>query len=79
MSIPAALNTSAFLDHIDTIRMLYEVDEDFKTLCDDYSTSLHNVEKFKGETLHNLRSELEYQQLTIDLQKEILEYVKRLK
>ena len=77
MSIPPALNISAFNEYIDTIKMLYKVDADFKALCDDYIMSKKNVEIFKDKSLEDLELELEYKRLSRHLEKEILEYVSK--
>ena len=78
MDVPKALNTASFAEYMETIKALYDVDEDFKTLCDDYVTCKVKVEIYKGKSLDNLRSEREFQQMSFDLEKEIIEYVKRI-
>lgn len=75
--IPIVLNSSQFAEYIETIRMLYRVDEDFKTLCDDYVTSKENIEKFSDLALEDMKTVFEYKQLSLDLEKEILDYVNR--
>jgi len=77
MPIPTALNTIQFSEYIDIIKMLYREDDDFKTLCDDYNTSKSQLEKYKGKSIEDMRSELEYQQLSLDLEKEILDYIRK--
>ena len=73
--IPRALNISPFAEYIETIKMFYQVDDDFKTLCDDYLTSKNGFEKFKEKSEEDKRLEQEYKRLSRDLEKEILEYV----
>ena len=73
--IPHTLNISQFAEYIETIKMLYEVDEDFKTLCDDYARSKTSFEEFKDKSLETKKMKLEYKRLSRDLEKEILEYV----
>jgi len=77
MPIPQALNIIPFTEHLETIKMLYVADATFKTLWDDYCTSKINAEKFRWRLLEDIRSELEYEELSMDLEKEILEYLKR--
>ena len=77
--IPNTLNISQFAEYIETIKMLYEVDEDFKTLCDDYSRSKTSFEEFKDKSLETKQMKLEYKRLSRDLEKEILEYVAKRK
>lgn len=78
MQIPKALHTEKFAEYLEAIKELYKVDEDFKALCDDYNTSKMNIEKFKDRSLEDKRRELEYKDLTQDLEKEILEYITKL-
>ena len=75
--IPPALNNSRFAEYIETIKMLYKVDDDFKTLCDDYMTSKTSLEEFHEKAMQDKQMELEYKRLYRDLEKEILEYVAR--
>ncbi len=76
--IPPALNIPEFTEHLDTIRMLYRVDDDFKSLCDDYVTSKMNTVKFKGLATEDMEAEAEYLQLSRDLEREILDYVNKI-
>jgi hypothetical protein len=78
MPIPETLNIIPFIAHLDAIKTLYVYDANFKTLWDDYCTSKINSEKFKSKLLENMRNELEYQQLTMELEKEILDYLKKM-
>ena len=78
MAIPNALNIASFAEYMETIKALYEVDDDFKTLCDDFVTCKVNIDVYKSKSLDNLRSELEFQQMSFELEKEIIEYVKRI-
>ena len=57
--------------------MLYAVDDDFKTLCDDYLTSKTRLERLKAKSAEDRRMELEYKRLSTDLEKEILDYVSK--
>jgi len=79
MPIPLELNGKPFIEYTETIKMLYEVDEDFRSLCDDYHTSIDNTEKHRKESIKDMRSEWEYQQLTMELQNEILDFLKKLR
>jgi hypothetical protein len=76
MPIPRELNTAQLAQHMDAIRTLYLADDDFKTLCDDYCTVKISIEKFKGTTSRDLQRELEYKHLSVELENEILHYVK---
>ncbi|MHA4845697.1 hypothetical protein ACX0G7_16095 [Flavitalea antarctica] len=73
--IPQALNTAQFAKYKETIEMLYQVDDDFRTLCDDYLTSKMGLEEFKEKSIEDRQRELEYKRLSRELEKEIVEYV----
>ena len=73
--LPHDLNISKFAEYLDTIKMLYEVDDDFKTLCDDYLDSKKNFEKFKDQSFETKQLKQEFKRLSQNLEKEILEYV----
>ena len=77
--IPKALNISQFAEYIETIKKLYEVDDDFKILCDDYMKSKTSFEEFRDKSLETKQMKLEYKRLSRDLEKEILEYVMKRK
>ena len=76
MPIPRELNTAQFADHLDDIRTLYLADEDFKSLCDDYCTVKISIEKFNGTSSKDVQRELEYRHLSVELENEILYYVR---
>jgi len=76
MPIPRELNTAQFAEHIDDIRILYLADEDFKSLCDDYCTVKISLEKFKEASSNDLERESEYKHLSVELENEILYYVR---
>ena len=73
--LPHDLNISKFAEYLDTIKMLYEVDDDFKSLCDDYLDSKKNFEKFKDQSFETKQLKQEFKHLSQNLEKEILEYV----
>jgi hypothetical protein len=75
MSSPLSHIISQLPEHGETIRILYLVDEDFRTLCEDYYTSKMHMEKYKDEMIANRHRELEYRQLTSSLENEIIEYI----
>ena len=78
MPIPKALNIMPLAEHRNMIEMLYRADDNFKTMCDDYAISKAKTERYKGKSLENMRTEMEYQQLANDLEKEIIEYIRRI-
>ena len=77
--IPHALNISQFAEYIETIKTLYEVDDDFKALCDDYTKSKTSFEEFRDKSLETKQMKLEYKRLFRELEKEILDYVAKRK
>jgi hypothetical protein len=78
MSIPESLrNTELFSKYQGSINALYETDEDFRTLCDDYVASKTNMEKYNGRLKEDVQRKLEYENLTIELEKEIFRYIKK--
>ena len=73
--LPHDLNISKFAEYLDTIKLLYEVDDDFKSLVDDYLDSKKNFEKFKDQSFETKQLKQEFKRLSHNLEKEILEYV----
>ncbi|HEX6223592.1 MAG TPA: hypothetical protein VFZ52_04240 [Chryseolinea sp.] len=76
MPIPRELNNGQFAEYMDAIRVLYLADEDFKSLCDDYCTVRTSIEQFKGTSVRDLERASEYEDLSVELAKEILYYVR---
>ena len=74
-TLPISLNISRFSEYVETIKMLYQVDDDFKNLCDDYLISKKSLEKSRKKSLENRQQALEYQRLSRELENEMLEYV----
>ena len=77
--IPHDLNTSKFAEYMETIKMLYDVDDDFRSLCDDYLVSRKNFEKYKDQSFETKQLKHEFKRLTQNLENEILEYVQKRK
>jgi len=61
-----------FPDHRATIINLYNKDEDFRTLCDDYLTSAEMLEKHRQNTIKDRQLKNDYSELYIELEKEII-------
>ena len=76
MTIPRELNTAQLAEYMDAISLLYLADDDFKSLCDDYCTVKTSIEKFKNNPARDLQRELEYKHLSVELEREILYYIK---
>lgn len=75
MPLSKVYNVIPLAEHLDTIKVLYVTDENFRTLWDDYHTSKINLKKSRERSLEEMRSELEYQQLADDLEAEIITYL----
>ena len=78
MPIPPALDIDEFAEYKEAISRLYLIDDDFRALCDDYSMSKTQVEKLNVKSLEDKQRKIEYQQLSLELEKEILDYVNKL-
>jgi uncharacterized protein YdcH (DUF465 family) len=76
MPIPRELNNAQLAEFMDAIRILYLADEDFKSLCDDYCTVRTSIEQFKGTSARDIERASEYKNLAVELEQEILYYVK---
>ena len=61
-----------FPDHRSKIIVLYNTDEDFRMLCDDYFTAVQGLEKYREKGLKNKDNENEYSQIYVELEKEII-------
>ena len=79
MPIPESLNIEQFSKYMKSISVLYLTDEDFKTLCDDYITTKTNIQKYQGRLREDVERKLEYEHLSIELEKEILRYLSKTK
>ena len=78
MPIPPALDIDEFAEYKEAINRLYLIDDDFRALCDDYSMSKMHIEKWNVKSLEVKQRQIEYQQLSLELEKEILDYVNKL-
>lgn len=57
--------------------MLYAADSEFRGLCEDYYTSRINVERFNEAIMETWQDEMEFEHLSMALEKEILNYLKK--
>lgn len=51
----------------------YKDNEDFQSLCEDYFSALQSYENIRRKMIKDYRGELEYRELFLELEKEILE------
>ncbi len=77
MPLSKVFNIIPLAEHLDTIKILYMTDRNFKTLWDDYYISKVNLKKSRERSLEEMRNELEYQQLADDLEAEIITYLNK--
>lgn len=67
---------SKFPDHRNKIIELYNKDEDFRILCEDYITSVQTIEECRQKVLDDRGVENEFLQVNLDLEKEIVRLLK---
>lgn len=77
MSIPKLLDDEKFASSREVIRILYRVDENFKSLCDDYSISKLCIERYEEKVQEDTQCKKEYEFLFSELEEEILRYVEK--
>ena len=64
-----------FPEHRGVIIQLFNSNEDFKSLCDDYLQCKNNLLKFRQNVLKDTRVENEYKMLSLDLEQEVLHFL----
>ena len=67
---------SKFPGHRDKIIELYNKDEDFRILCEDYLTSVQTIEECRQKVMEDRGVENEFLQLNFDLEKEIIQLLR---
>jgi len=75
MSIPEKLYSEKLSSYQESIEVLYLVNDDFKSMCDDYCCSKLNVEKYTKKIQENFHLKAEYENLTKELEDEILLFI----
>lgn len=77
MSIPDELYSAKFAEYIESIKIMYLVDDRFKMMCDQYSSSKVNTEIYQKKFEKDFRHKMEYENLSKELEEEILFYIIR--
>ena len=77
MSIPDKLYSQKLSTYQESIKVLYLVDDDFKSMCDDYCCSKLNIEKHKQTMQENFHMKVEYENLAKELEEEIVAYIQK--
>lgn len=75
MSIPDKLYSEKLSCFQDSIKVLYLIDDDFKSICDDYCYTKINAEKFKEKIRHDFQIKIEYENLAKELEDDIVQYI----
>lgn len=75
MTIPKALNNEKFSKYMESIIVLYLADDEFKSICDDYSISKKNFEKYKEKVAEDKQCKADYEALSLELEEEILRFI----
>ncbi|RKR11092.1 hypothetical protein C8C83_2790 [Flavobacterium sp. 90] len=77
MAVPKELYNAKFLEYIESLKILYLVDDKFKGICDDYCDSKLKTEMYKRKFEKHFQHKLEYENLSKELEDEILIYLIR--
>lgn len=77
MSLPKELYNTKFAEYLESLKILYVVDERFKELCDEYCNSRLKAEKYKRKFEKFFQYQLKSENLAKELQEEILIYLIR--
>ena len=75
MSIPEKLYSKKLSNYQEYIKVLYLIDDNFKSMCDDYCCSKLNLEKYKKKMQQNFQMKVEYENLTRELEDEIVLFI----
>ena len=63
---------SKFPDHRAKIMELYNQQEDFRTLCIDFLNTVQSLEECRKNAINDKEIEIEFSQLFVDLEREII-------
>ncbi|TDP03223.1 hypothetical protein [Flavobacterium sp. 245] len=77
MSVPKELYNLKFSEYLESLKILYLLDDNFKTICDDYCASTLKTEKYKKKFEKYFQYKLEAENLAKELEEEILIYLIR--
>jgi len=68
---------SKFPDHRTKIIDLYNSDDDFRILCEDYLTSRETLQECRQNVIKDREFENEFLKLNLDLEKEIVHFLEK--
>ncbi|MEL1253100.1 hypothetical protein AAEO57_04900 [Flavobacterium sp. DGU38] len=75
MSLPKELHSSKFEQYMESIKIMYLIDDRFKMICDQYCISKIKAERNKQKSEKYLYQQLENENLSQELEEEILFYI----
>jgi len=78
LNIQLSIIKEMFPDQKEQVRELYSKDEEFRSLCDDYSTCIRFLHKFKKETSEKIDSIQEYENVRMILERELQEFLSKI-
>jgi hypothetical protein len=59
-------------DYRQSITELYETNDDFRTLCEDYLTTAKGLEEYRNKSMEDRELEAEFAQTYLELEREII-------
>ncbi|MNL62288.1 hypothetical protein D3C87_1862970 [compost metagenome] len=77
MTLPKCLYVEKFKKFMESIIILYLVDDEFKSICDDYCISKSIIEDYKGKFPEDMQRQAEYEILSLELEDDILKFIKK--
>ncbi|WP_343697892.1 hypothetical protein [Flavobacterium sp.] len=77
MSLPDKLYNMKFAEYFDSMRRMYLQDEKFKEICDNYCSNVADMEMYRKKKEKNFFKEHECENLSKELEEEILFYLVR--
>ncbi len=75
MSLPKELHSSKLKQYMESIKIMYLIDDRFKMICDQYCVSKMKAERNKQKSDKYLYQQLENENLSQELEEEILFYI----
>jgi hypothetical protein len=75
MSLPQELYNAKFAEFMESIKILYLVDDKFKRICDEYCISKIQTSKLQKRLEKDFNQKLKIESLSKELEEEILFYI----
>lgn len=77
MALPEELYNIRFAGYFESIKELYQADERFRAICDEYCSAISKGGQYARRMERNLRLKAESDTLSRELEEEILFYIVR--